>query len=486
MKSKYLNKSGRNYPHIIAGNDGHKTKIILLACSLGLAVFFSGCKKYLDLDPPKTEILDASLFTSNSNADMAIAGLYVDMSNEPAFTYQLTTSAGFLSGDLNYYTTQNDAYIKNNVLPTDAGIESMWAGYYKIIYDCNSIIKNTEASTGMTDAYKKELTGEAKFIRAYAHFNLINFFGDVPLITSTNVAETAVMPRTPAADVYAQIIDDLNDAQTLLPDDYSVAKGARSRVNKWAAKALLARVYLYRKEWAKAEAQASALVNNNNLYSLLPTANISGIFVKNSREAIFQLDRAGNYAYTAEGSAFLTYAAYGIIQYPLAPSLLRSFEKGDMRKTNWIFNRGKDSTAYKYKGSSAAAPPTPESLVVLRLAEQYLIRAEARAQQNNLTGAQEDINTIRNRAGLANTSATDKIALLQAVEQERRIELFCELGHRWFDLKRWPSLINPASKTRADDVLGDLKPTWKSTAQLLPIPSNQIIKNPRLIQNPGY
>jgi len=121
------------------------------------------------------------------------------------------------------------------------------------------------------------------------------------------------------------------------------------------------------------------------------------------------------------------------------------------------------------------------------VAEQYLIRAEARAQQNNISGAQADVNVIRNRAGLANdTTMTDKATAMAAIENERRHELFCEWGHRWFDLKRWPSLTSPATQTRADDVLGTLKSTWTSTSILFPIPQPARNNNPNLTQNEGY
>ena len=124
--------------------------------------------------------------------------------------------------------------------------------------------------------------------------------------------------------------------------------------------------------------------------------------------------------------------------------------------------------------------------MLLRFAEQYLIRAEARAQLNNLGGAQADINMIRTRAGLSGTTAMDQASLLAAIEMERGRELFCEWGHRWFDLKRLPSLITPDTKSRADDVLGALKSTWKSTAVIYPIPYDARNNNPQLTQNAGY
>ena len=114
----------------------------------------------------------------------------------------------------------------------------------------------------------------------------------------------------------------------------------------------------------------------------------------------------------------------------------------------------------------------------LRLAEIFLIRAEARAMQNNIDGAKEDINRLRTRAGLTNTTASSQSIVLNAIEQERRIELMTEFGHRWFDLKR---------TGRADMVLSLLKPaSWSTTDQLYPLPLYELETNPALYQNPGY
>jgi hypothetical protein len=116
--------------------------------------------------------------------------------------------------------------------------------------------------------------------------------------------------------------------------------------------------------------------------------------------------------------------------------------------------------------------------VTLRLAEQYLIRSEARAQLTKISGAQADLDSVRIRAGLAKTTASTKDDLLTAIASERKVELFGEFSHRWFDLKR---------TGKADQVIGALKPaTWKSTAVLAPIPSDERLKNPSLTQNDGY
>jgi hypothetical protein len=114
---------------------------------------------------------------------------------------------------------------------------------------------------------------------------------------------------------------------------------------------------------------------------------------------------------------------------------------------------------------------------MIRLSEMYLIRAEARAQQNNLSGAQDDLNMVRNRAGLANTTASTQAALLAALEHERWVELFTEFSDRWFNLKRM---------NRATAVLSLIKPSWKPFQQLYPIPQQDRNANPNLADNPGY
>jgi ABC-type uncharacterized transport system YnjBCD substrate-binding protein len=131
---------------------------------------------------------------------------------------------------------------------------------------------------------------------------------------------------------------------------------------------------------------------------------------------------------------------------------------------------------YKYKNRSVATS-TAEYLVLLRVSEQYLVRAEARAQQDNIAGSKADLNIIRNRAGLPNTTANDKSTLLAAVGQESRVELFCEWGHRFFDLKR---------NGQISQVMSPLKPAWRNASALLPIPQYERLNNPNLSQNLGY
>jgi starch-binding outer membrane protein, SusD/RagB family len=176
--------------------------------------------------------------------------------------------------------------------------------------------------------------------------------------------------------------------------------------------------------------------------------------------------------------------------YYVSEGLLNSFEVGDRRKSEWINKSDYEGTTYyfpyKYKIGQAQqavdGDPT-EYYTVLRLAEQYLIRAEARARQGNISGAAFDLNAIRSRAGLSNTPAVTQQDLLAAIMHERRIELFSEWGHRWLDLKRTGqvdaimAIATPLKNTGT---------TWQSYQQLYPIPLSQLELNPFLRQNPGY
>src|SRR5258706_7115947 len=132
------------------------------------------------------------------------------------------------------------------------------------------------------------MTGEAKFLRAFCYFYLVNLFGDVPLLTTTDFASNSIAPRTPVNQVYDQIIADLKQAVNILPFDYSNTNGERIRATKWAASALLARVYLYTGKYADAETQAT-LVINNPAYNLVTISPSNNGFQKNNSEAILQL-----------------------------------------------------------------------------------------------------------------------------------------------------------------------------------------------------
>jgi hypothetical protein len=166
-------------------------------------------------------------------------------------------------------------------------------------------------------------------------------------------------------------------------------------------------------------------------------------------------------------------------------ALVNAFEPGDKRLTNWVrvvpVSGANPAITYYFPNKYTTAAASSENEIILRLAEIYLIRAEARAHQNNISGAQADLNAVRTRAGLPNTTATDATGLLNAIAHERRVELFTENANRFFDLKRTGTI---------DSVMTAFAPqkgaTWSHYMQLFPIPTNDLIQDPNLTANPGY
>ncbi|TAN17758.1 MAG: RagB/SusD family nutrient uptake outer membrane protein [Chitinophagaceae bacterium] len=450
--------------------------LIAIILILNLA---TACKKFVEIPPPKDKVVTATVFKADATAISAINGLYAQiMSGNMTLLNGAMSLYPGLSADAIYNTntgSNTQPFAKNSILPDNAINANLWARGYAYIYQINAIMEGlSNSGDAISLATKNQLLGEACFMRAFCYFYLTNLYGDVPLELAINYKSNEKMPRTPQAKVYGQIISDLQNATKLLTTDY--VTGDRARPNKWAAIALLARVYLYQQQWSKADSAATAIIMSG-AYSL--ENNPQSVFLKGSSETIWQLIPVSPGFNTAEGYTFIPYSSSVIPRYSLSTHLLASFEPGDIRKEDWI-----DSSEinyqiyyYPYKYKVALNSDVTECNVVLRLAEQYLIAAEAKANEGDILGAENNLNVIRNRAGLKDTPANDKASLLSAIEQERRVELFCEWGHRWFDLRR---------TNRLNQVMSVEKTGWNSTDALYPIPEAEIQSNPALIQNAGY
>jgi len=458
------------------------------------------CKKFLEIDAPRTELDKSSVFVSDKTADAAMLGVYSDLNSDNyTFANLITMFMGPISSDDFLYEANVATFLEfkaNVVSEGNTYVGIVWSEPYSYIYRCNAIIEGVTASTTLSTGVKNKLIGEAKFVRAFCYFYLVNLFGDVPLITDTDVIKNSSTPRTPSTQVYAAIIADLLEAKSLLSASYPT-NGERTRPVKGAATLLLARAYLYSGNNAEAETQASEVIATQG-YSLLSGANLGKTFLKNSTDAVWQLAIVNTLQNknTIEGYNMTPVNINApVTNYRLTRDpnygLVNAFEAGDLRKTNWtgfwtVAATGITNTyPYKYKVSTSTV--ITEYSMVLRFAEAYVIRAEARMQLGKLQLGKADLDVLRLRAGLAAlpVPATVAAGMLQ-VEKERRIEFFAEWGHRWFDLKRWKSVTGDASKTRADDILPLTKPTWKSTAILMPIPTEAMTTNPNLTQNPGY
>ena len=440
------------------------------------SVALSSCKSFVEVPSPINQLNTNNVFTDDKTATAAIVGIYSDMEfSSPISTY-LTLLPGLSADELN--TTQSDQgyldFVNNTYLPNNQYSAAVWA-IYSIVYEANSCIQGIQNAGGLSPKTKNQLLGEARFSRAFCYFYLVNLFGDVPLVTSTDYRINDTLRRTAGPQVYQQIITDLVSAQSLLSPAYPTDQ--RVRPNVWTATALLSRAYLYTSKWANAETQASSVINSG-LYTL---SGLDSVYLNISNETKWQLMPVNPSLNTQEGALFISGSTSQIPTYPLTDDLVNAFEPGDNRMPAWTGNTliGSQTYYYPFKYKIAGGSPVNEYHIVFRLAEQYLVRAEARMQQNNLTGAIKDLNVIRSRAGLkALPASLTRDQTTAAIQQERRIELFAELGHRWLDLKR---------TNKADLVIGTLKPSsWKPTAALWPVPQVQRSANPNLTQNKGY
>jgi len=463
----------------------HHKKIFGNTNYILLILFLFACKKMVDIGPPKTQLVSSSVFTSDATATAAITGIYVQMTMDAGLNTFPSGSLSFFGGvaadELNYLgnNTPYNEINSNSITVTNGEIDNFWNSAYQYIYGANAALEGLNGSSGLSDSVKKQLTGEALFIRAFSNFYLVNYFGDIPLVVSTNYQISAVAARSSTVLIYQQITNDLVQAQTLLAHDYSYSEGERVRPNYWAATALLSRVYLYTGNWADAESLATLVIDNSSDFIL--ASDPTNVFEKNGSESIWQLlPVSPGYNYRVQDAIWFIPAADEVPNTAMTSELLNDFESGDLRRTAWIDSTVIDTSIYYYpfKYKVKDQLNTTEYYTLLRLGEQYLIRSEARAQQNKPDEAIGDVNIIRTRAGLPSLPmGLSQADCLTAIQQERRVEMFCECGQRWFDLQR--------TKT-ADEILSTLKPSWKSTDILFPIPQTERQKDPNLTQNPGY
>lgn len=465
----------------------------------------TGCKKFVEIDTPPDKITQANIFSTDRTAITALTGIYSDMSRSGA---EMAEYVGLLADEWTLWTgadIDHTAYYTNSLeanLTRSTGKE-VWNAYFNFIFRCNAAIEGITNNEKITPLVQKQLLGEAYFLRAWFYFYLVNLYGDLPLAVGTDPEINRLLPRSSVQAAYQLIENDLLNAQELLSPEfvnerlmpYTVAIPQRVRPPKWAATALLARVYLYTGYYAKAEAETDKVISNTALFDLLP---LEEVFLKNKPEAIWQLQPVDLGWNTPEARSFhLKAVPSGLSadkRVHLSPFMLNAFDSGDQRRIQWVDSLDDGSGVYyfpvKYKigeenGSVASPGALIEYSTMLRLSEQYLIRAEARARQNNLSGAIADLDILRRRADLPLITDTnpgiDQSDVLDAILHERQVELFTEWGHRWFDLRRFAK-VNQVMSIITPEKGGD----WEGTDQLLPIPYNDLLYNPKLTQNTGY
>ena len=454
---------------------------------IGVILLCTGCESFLETEIPNNKISSVTVFENVETANSAMRGVYNELFRA-YYSYGGRNSVTVIAG-ISGNTLQTEV-LDNNLIqfeqyainPANSYNYNIWASAYKMIYQVNAILEGLEAS-GINVATKNRLMGEASFVRAFTYFYLVNLYGTVPLILSTDYRPNATAGNAAVSSIYEQIIADLEFAMSKLGDDYT--EGDRSRPNRFSAMALLARTYLYTENWSMAAEMSNQVISLNTHYELL--SDLNEVFLANSREALWQISPIGSASgavHTNEGNLFIRADnATSSVPVSLTENFLNSFDDKDLRYQNWVdvytLNEREIYFPYKYKIQYAPSGSIVEYSMVLRLAEQYLINAEANAHLGNLKAAISGVNTIRERAGVAAITPSDlqmsEESILQVILQEKHKEFFTEWGHRYLDLKRIISLqINVPNLEQ------------EQLSRLYPIPEQELISNPNLEQNEGY
>lgn len=435
------------------------------------ALLLAACNSPLDVDPTASIDSETALSTPRG-IELGLNGAYNSLQSGNLYGQEEMVFPDLYADNLEFtgtFQTHREFGLRN-VTPSNGAILGHWAQNYDGINIANNILEAVEAVT-LTSEQHDQFRGEALFIRALNYSILVRYFGDVPLVLTAarGVGEESLVSRAPAADVNAQIVADLTEAATLLGPDLN-----QGRATRGAAQALLARVALDIGDNATARDMATAVINNPD-YSL--NANFrSNWTVKNSEESIFELQYNIN---DSNNQSFWFYpqALGGRWGYAPTPDLFNAYEAGDTRRDASIQIAGSGAcpaAPCRYADKYFRVATSDDNVPVLRLAEMYLIRAEANARLGAAEQTvRDDLDVLRNRAGLAdlNPVTVTGAALMTAILQERRVELAFE-GHRFFDLKRF-GLAQTLLALDANHLF-------------FPIPQAERDVNENLTQNPGY
>lgn len=488
-----------------------KSKLLTL-CVLTI-LFFAGCSdSFYDIKPQGAVTAD-SFFKTEEHAVSATSATYNILRDWQIHVFAYVGCTDILSDDGDKGSEPNDAlflldmdnftFDATNVAPV-----SVWTGYYQAIFRANIAIQRIPEVTG-DENLKKRLIAENKFLRAYFYFNLVRWFGDVPLITHQLVSSEFKQARSKASDVYAQIVSDLKDAIDVLPEKSKYASADLGRATKGAARGFLAKVYLTQKDYVNAEKYALDVINSNE-YSLLP--DYGQIFTRtgeNSSESLFEVQCTVSDTRTDGGSQYNE--IQGVRGSPNlgwgfnrpSDSFIAEFEIGDPRRDATVLYEGevlpdgsgiveKNPKEFNARYNQKAWVPAhagengsgPGNIRLLRYSDLLLMATEAMNENGKPAEALKYLNAVRARArGTAKTilpdvTTSDKVTLRNAVWHERRVELGME-QQRWFDLVRTGRAATAMKANGKNFIV--------NKHELLPIPQTEIdLSSGTITQNQGY
>lgn len=466
-------------------------KYLLFVFTLGLA----SCETALE-QSPVSDITQSNAFENADDAESAIIGCYNQLQG-------VVTGGGAVAnfvawGDaradaiLNNDTGGNIIEISENLLTTTNGYVD-WSVIYRLINNCNTTLINVPLISNISVEKSNQIVGEALFLRGLAYFYLVRLWGDVPLVLTpyTSSNDEFQISQTPKEGVLEQIIADLSTAEGLVPTSYSSSDATRGRATVGAVNALQAHVYVWRarvENGGEADLQAALSSANkvlgNSNYE--PWSDYEAVFAnENTSETIFSVQfNLDVFDDNNLSSSFLKepYNERLRASTEFDPSFLTFIElRPDDIRINTIKQEAgpsdlvNDPFVVKYRGKGQTAQgfsTSDDNVPLFRTTGIQLLKAEILAVQGNLGEAISLVNAVRNRAGLTNSTATNQEEVLDAILDERYIELFVE-GHRWFDL------IRNGKATILDDIVNEEHLLW-------PISVQELTQNPNLIQNSFY
>ncbi|MDH7464512.1 RagB/SusD family nutrient uptake outer membrane protein [Chitinophagaceae bacterium 26-R-25] len=498
-------------------------RILIYSSILFASVAGVGCKKMLD-QPVQGAYEADKFFNSDVNANLAVndaypALLFTDGGSNAIWVLGDVASDDAVKGGLPGDQADFDNVDNFNILPSNSAVEAVWRRYYDGIFKCNVALSGVpDDNTMVSDAVKKSVTGQAKFLRAYYYFLLTSCYGNIPLHLKVETVQETQQPAAPQADVYAQIEADLTDASGKLPLAWDAANNGRP--TKGAALALLAKVYLFEQKWQQASSTAQA-VRDLNIYSL--TNLFTDNFNQNKKlntEAVFSV-----WHQTASSQSFLGnnlnqwFAPRGSLNgygfFNPTQSLVDNFEKTtggvvDPRLDYTIARFGHpyydvdydsswSTTGYMSKKQIQPLSEIPATIKgdgnlnyeAIRFSDVLLIQAEALNEQGLGAQALAPLNMVRKRAResylydntlpdfgtvpdglLPDVVVTDQGQLRDIIRKERRSELALEF-HRYFDVIRYGSAY-------ANSALSD-KPAFNyDQDKFFPIPQSERDTNKKL------
>lgn len=434
---------------------------------------FVSCNDLLN-PTPVDRIIDDQVLTDANSARVVLTSAYRDLANLGApkiIAGDLTADNLIHNGTFTLYREISS----KDMSASNGSSSALWGVIYSMSYIASFLYEGLP-EIDISQLEFNELTATASFLRAYAYFVGAYTFGGIPIVTSTIVEDNRQIPRATFEETLDFVESELLYALDKLPEE-SFNSG---EVTNGAVKALLARFYLYKENWSDAEKYATDVIEGNGTKEYILEEDFENAVVDFSTESILEIVYSANDNPGTSTSFSINNLFVGRREIiPSSEMVLALQNDGGDRQVIIEFDgtnaRGSDN------GWTIVRYGPFDNIQLFRLAEMYIIRAEARTQQNKISGvnsAESDINVIRERAGVPLIQGSSQNQMLLVIENERRMEL-CFEGHRWYDLIR---------TGRAKTVMDEFTSNWTDKDELWPIPLREITNNPSLkdAQNPGY